>query len=274
MLYQTRVHFHVYWFPLITCLVSKMISPQAPPFWGTINSKTLQMASRIPWLNHHFLIRSFGKTFLIWREILSWTWCYLIGEEVFFCAFYEILLLCLTKSKVTGLLTNKFRLPQLGWCACFFRPLSKERIEAILPAMFNANFEDAKRETSLGLSKKGPGFSKVKVTNRIKLAKGVRSWGHSLPLGRKLHRVGLSRSRNALAALGTWLTKDRPTKEDSKDEQSEVVLSMDFLSLEKQDGGAVEWLSLAEALLDEWIEWVGLPVLQSDLNQWQRQALA
>lgn len=28
----------------------------------------------------------------------------------------------------------------------------------------------------------------------------------------------------------------------SKDEQSEVVLSMDFLSLEKQDGGAVEWL--------------------------------
>lgn len=40
---------------------------------------------------------------------------------------------------------------------------------------FNANLEDAKRETSLGLSKKGPGFSKVKVTNRIKLAKGVRS---------------------------------------------------------------------------------------------------
>lgn len=90
-------------------------------------------------------------------------------------SFYEILLLCLTKSKgtVTGQLTNKFRLPQLGWCACFFRPLSKERIEAILPgstSMFNANFEDAKRETSLGLSKKGPDFSKVKVTNRIKFS--------------------------------------------------------------------------------------------------------
>jgi len=90
MLYQTRVHFHVYWFPLITCLVSVILSPQGPPFWGTIKSKTLQMASRIPWLNHHFLIRSFQRKetlFLLEGMVLkeSWTWCYLIGEAVFFC---------------------------------------------------------------------------------------------------------------------------------------------------------------------------------------------
>lgn len=91
------------------------------------------IANPLPkWLHHHFLIRSFyRKTYFIWGEILSWAWCYLIigsrqaYSECFF-SFYSILLLWFTKSNGTGELKNNLRLPKLGGCACFFRPLSKQ----------------------------------------------------------------------------------------------------------------------------------------------------